>query len=434
MKTLRFLFLPVLLLHVATASLSAQNGEPSELMSFRLEFQAKLAELHKPLNELTEKYRGYLEKQKAAYQQQGMLKPMLAVDEELKTFENPSPDGAEPTLSAFPKLKRLQQIYREQRAAKETALAAPRLALIGASRKQAGELAAEWTKAGKIEEAKLALAEAERLGGLEKDAELATQAGQTLSSGPAKRTGNNFEGRTAGEEMRNGKGIKLCWITAGNFTMGSPEEEPERETNKEAQVEVELTSGFWLGKFEVTQDEYEAIAGINPSKLKSAGEDAPVEQVTWDEALAFCEKLTELEHKSGKLPEEWAYTLPTEAQWEYACRAGEEGPYSGGDLDELGWFADNSDGKTHEVGRKNANAWGLHDMHGNVREWCLDWAADELMGGQNPPGPDSGSSRINRGGRYYNELNYCRAAHRASISPATRHHGIGFRLCLSFSE
>ncbi|MDA7921142.1 formylglycine-generating enzyme family protein [Verrucomicrobiales bacterium] len=295
-------------------------------------------------------------------------------------------------------------------------------------------MAATWTNQGKIEEAKRALAEAERLAMMEKDAGLATRAGETLASGPAIRKGSDFAGRNPGEEIRNGKGLKLCWIPAGSFTMGSPESEPEREADKEAQVEVELTDGFWLGKYEVTKDEYESLIGTNPARFEAAGEDAPVEQVNWDEAMAFCEKLTALEHESGKLPKEWTYSLPTEAQWEYACRAGEPGPYSGGNLQEVTWFQENSDGKTHEVGKKKANAWGLHDMHGNVREWCLDWSTDQLAGDQNPTGPDSGTSQIILGGLYYNEPNYHRAARRGSTSPNTRVHGLGFRICIIFSK
>jgi formylglycine-generating enzyme required for sulfatase activity len=202
--------------------------------------------------------------------------------------------------------------------------------------------------------------------------------------------------------------------------MGRLESEPNR-VGSETQVEVELTLGFWMGKYEVTQDEYVKIAGTNPAKFKEKGDDSPVEQVSYDEAVAFCEKLNERERKQGNLTEGWAYTLPTEAQWEYACGAGEKEPYSGGTLDEVGWYKDNSGGKTHKVGEKTANAWGLHDMHGNVQEWCLDWHVGKLLGGKDPTGPISGSHRVRRGSPVglpdYGV-------------PASRNSFLGFRVCL----
>jgi len=136
--------------------------------------------------------------------------------------------------------------------------------------------------------------------------------------------------------MENGIGMKLCWIPAGKFQMGDKKK-----------VDVELTRGFWLGKYEVTQEEYEEVMGTNPAKFKKAGKRAPVEQVNWHEAMEFCGKLTGLEQNKGTLPHGWKYTLPTEARWE------------------LGWYKKRA---THEAGQKKANAWGLHDMHGNVRE------------------------------------------------------------------
>lgn len=294
-------------------------------------------------------------------------------------------------------MKRLQEIYREQRAANEIAVAGPRLKLIREWRKRAGKLASEWTKEGRIKDAKIAIAEAERLGSMEGGAVKLANVGRIVASGPAFSAENDFAGEERGEEMENGAGINLCWIPAGSFTMGSPEDEAERDAIEAAQAEVELTSGFWMGKYEVTQEEYEDLIGSNPSRFKKESDNVPVEKVNWKEAVVFCEELTERERKRGKLPEGWVYTLPTEAQWEYACRAGEKGPYSGGPLDDVGWYKDNSDGRTHEVGGKKANALGLHDVHGNVREWCSDWWADSLAGGKDPKGPISGSKRLHRG-------------------------------------
>jgi formylglycine-generating enzyme required for sulfatase activity len=239
-----------------------------------------------------------------------------------------------------------------------------------------------------------------------------------------------------GDEFENGMEMKFCWIPAGKFTMGSPEDEPERQALKEAQVEVELTRGFWLGKYEVTQEDYEEIAGINPAKFQAVGKRAPVEEISWEEAVAYCKKLTDRERNKGTLPNGWAYTLPSEAQWEYACRAGEKGPYSGGDLDEMGWYQENSGGKAHEVGEKKANAWGLYDMYGNVREWCQDWMTDKLTGGKDPTGPLTGATRVMRGGSWYNTAGFCRSAHRSggAVGRNGRRGDLGLRVCLKYLE
>ena len=136
--------------------------------------------------------------------------------------------------------------------------------------------------------------------------------------------------------------------------------------------------------------------GTNPSRFKGAN--LPVEQVSYDEALAFCRKVTEQERAAGRLPEGYEYTLPTEAQWEYACRAGTTGNYAG-NLDAMAWYSGNSGSTTHAVGGKQANGWGLNDMHGNVWEWCLDWYGN-YAGGRvtDPRGASSGSNRVGRGG------------------------------------
>ena len=166
-----------------------------------------------------------------------------------------------------------------------------------------------------------------------------------------------------------------------------------------------LTKGYWMGKYEVTQAQYEAIIGTNPSNFKGAN--LPVEMVSWDDAMEFCAVLTVIEKVKGRLPEGYEYTLPTEAQWEYACRAGTTTALNSGknlsgwnacpEMDEVGWYDYNSDDKTHPVGQKKPNAWELYDMHGNVREWCLDWYGDHPdLAVVDPSGLDTGSYRVLR--------------------------------------
>ena len=199
-------------------------------------------------------------------------------------------------------------------------------------------------------------------------------------------------------------------------------------------TQVTLTKPYWLGATEVTQGQWEAIMGNNPSNFK--GVNLPVDSVSYEDALAFCRKLTERERAAGRLPAGYEYSLPTEAQWEYACRAGTKGDYAGdyaGNLDAMGWYDGNSGKKTHEVGGKQANAWGVYDMHGNVWEWCADWYGDKLPGGSvsDFKGAASGSYRVNRGGCWGNDAAYCRSAYRNRLSPGFRFDRLGFRLALS---
>ncbi len=212
-------------------------------------------------------------------------------------------------------------------------------------------------------------------------------------------------------------------ITAGSYTIGSPPGEGGRSSD-ESQAEVRLSQPFWLAKTEVTQAQWEVVMGGNPSSFK--GPNLPVESVSWADAQACITKLNE----KRLLPEGWKFVLPTEAQWEYACRAGEKGPYSGGALNEVGWYKDNSGTRMHEVGQKNANAWGLQDMHGNVFEWCADWYADTFKGGIDPAGASSGKYRVCRGGAWDFAASFCRSAYRDRRNPDYRGSTLGFRLAL----
>jgi formylglycine-generating enzyme required for sulfatase activity len=225
--------------------------------------------------------------------------------------------------------------------------------------------------------------------------------------------------------------LTLLWVKPGEFTMGSPPDEPNRNKAEGPPRRVTLTTGFWLGKTEVTQSQYEAVDGANPSRFTDAGKDAPVERVSWLDAMAWCKKLTARERGAGRLPKGYAYTLPTEAQWEYACRAGTIGDYAG-NPDAMAWHDRNSGETTHLVGRKEPNAWGFHDMSGNVLEWCLDWYGDYPRGAEtDPAGPDSGYFRMARGGSWRMKIEVGRSAARAGGSPARRDYTLGFRLALT---
>ena len=225
--------------------------------------------------------------------------------------------------------------------------------------------------------------------------------------------------------------LEMAYIRPGTFTMGSPANEPGRVNDEGPQTRVTLTRAFWLGRTEVTQAQWEALMGSNPSAFKGASR--PVERVSWVDAIAFCRKLTEQERVAGRLPKGYAYTLPTEAQWEYACRAGTTGLYAGdGNLDDMGWYSQNSGNTTHPVGQKQANAWGLYDMHGNVWEWCLDWYG-YYPGGRvtDYAGPSSGTRRVFRGGGWGRGAALCRSAFRFKGVISFRFFILGLRVALA---
>jgi formylglycine-generating enzyme required for sulfatase activity len=235
--------------------------------------------------------------------------------------------------------------------------------------------------------------------------------------------------------------MKLVEIPAGTFLMGSPPGEKDRQAN-EGQVAVTLTKPFWLGKTEVTQGQFKKVMGTEPWLNQGGiqiGEDNAASYVDWSEATAFCQRLTDTDHKSGKLPAGESYRLPTEAQWEYACRAGTQTAYSFGDNEKqfgnYGWCRGNTvdvgQGYAHKVGMKKSNPAGLFDMHGNVWEWCSDWYGDGLSGDADPVGPGGGSFRVRRGGGWLAGPGLCRSSQRYSSVPSDRYFDVGFRVARS---
>ena len=254
----------------------------------------------------------------------------------------------------------------------------------------------------------------------------------TVSGGAAQQPGVVI---TGGESRANHRvddlELELIWVKPGTFKMGTAHDDPDRHKSDGPLRRVTLTRGFWLGKTEVTQAQYEAVTGTNPSALKSAGPRAPVERVSWIDAMAFCRKLTERERAAGRLPEGFAFTLPTEAQWEYACRAGTTGAYPG-EPDAMSWHAANSGDTTHPVATKQPNAWGFHDMAGNVLEWCLDWYEPAYPPGPatDPAGPRRGYYRTARGGSWRTPVEIGRSAVRAGGSAGRQDYTLGFRVAL----
>jgi formylglycine-generating enzyme required for sulfatase activity len=231
--------------------------------------------------------------------------------------------------------------------------------------------------------------------------------------------------------------LEMVGIPAGTFTMGSPANEVDRHPDEGPQTQVTISHGFWMGKYEVTQSEYLNVTGSNPSSFRG-DVNRPVETVSWNDAISYCSKLTERERTAGRLPSGYVYRLPTEAEWEYAARAGSVTRFSYGDdpgytkLNDYAWSLANSSNTTHPVGQKLANDWGLYDMTGNVREWCLDRYGTYPGGSvKDPRGPASGSYRVYRGGSWLDFGWYCRSALRLIIYPDIRYDIIGFRVVLA---
>jgi formylglycine-generating enzyme required for sulfatase activity len=219
-------------------------------------------------------------------------------------------------------------------------------------------------------------------------------------------------------ELGDGVKMEFVLIPAGSFIMGA------HNCTNATPHKVTITKPFYMGKYEVTQEQWEKVMGDNPSQFKGAKN--PVDTVTWLDCQRFIEKWKD--KVQGH-----AFRLPTEAEWEYACRAGSTADYYYGyDQDKLGdyaWFKDNSGEQTHPVGQKKSNAWGLYDIQGNVREWCEDWYGNyDSNEGTDPVGPSSGSIRVVRGGSWDINATLCRSSHRRYATPSSRHSYDGLRV------
>lgn len=220
--------------------------------------------------------------------------------------------------------------------------------------------------------------------------------------------------------------IEFVLIEPGTFAMGSLETETGRFYGEGPVHQVTLRQPFYLGKYEVTQEQWEAVMGSNPSFFSGCGGDCPVEWVSWEDTQEFIAALNRQEGVN-------VYRLPTEAEWEYAARAGTRTAYYFGDdaaqLGAYAWYFDNADRTIHTVGQKRPNVWGLHDMHGNVQEWVADWYGEYPRGAvTDPRGPNTGTRRVLRGGGWFSLARLCRAADRGWDSPGYRSNGLGFRL------
>lgn len=243
---------------------------------------------------------------------------------------------------------------------------------------------------------------------------------------------NSFLGKIILPLQKNNiTSLELVRIDPGEFMMGTPPQNQSGMGN-EKYKKASISSHFWIGKFEVTQEQWQAVMGNNPSKIKAFGH--PVESVGYEQAWEFCKKLNKL--YADKLPAGYKFYLPSETEWEYACRAGTttalnngknlsgEGKYKQPDanLDEVGWYETNAQKSHHPVGLKKPNGWGLYDMHGNVREWTRSWDLTWYVNG--------GGRKITRGGSFFDMPNFCHSASRTSTNSCGLGDNLGFRVAL----
>jgi formylglycine-generating enzyme required for sulfatase activity len=236
-------------------------------------------------------------------------------------------------------------------------------------------------------------------------------------------------------EFENNLGMRFRLIPPGEFDMGSPANEKDRD-DEEHQHRVRLTKAFYMGVHEVTQEQYEKVMDTNPSRFKGAN--LPVENVSWEDAQEFIKKLNVMEKGTGRV-----YRLPTEAEWEYTCRSGSRDRFCFGNdeaqLWKYAWYDSNAVSKTHPVGQKKPNAWGLYDMHGNVREWCQDGYEAAFYKKENgtaidPLNGQTNKSRVLRGGSWCHYAGVCRSANRNGNAPGDRDDDLGFRVVSAASR
>ncbi len=380
---------------------------PAEIGDLDLRFRQLLKErvtgvFAEDVAKLDSGYLGGIARAIAAEQTAGRLDGVLLFEAEKARVESKEAMPEADEEGSPQALKDLRSVYRAEHAKLLAKQSGGLRELARPFNQHLEKMESDYTKAGKLDEAK-----AVRVYRLELAAELSEMGATEDAAGSAQPAVGSLEGRAAGE-VREFGGIEMVWCPPGTFTMGSPADEAGR-LGDEGQVRTKLSHGFWLAKTEATQKDWERSMGTNSSYYK--GEGLPVERISWNEASTYVAKLNE----TSPLPAGWKWALPTEAQWEYACRAGTGTAYhTGKSLDgrQAKIKTPGDAAGTAKVGSYEPNAWGLHDMHGNVREWCADWHAQTLLGGTDPTGPESGTIRVRRGGSWNHEVAACRSASR----------------------
>lgn len=388
--------------------------------------------------ELKQEYGKALDTLKAKVQGEGDLEKTKAVMAEIEKFQKDKNVPSVPSESALPEIKKLQTASAKQMADFEMDKARKVITLVTQYDAALDRLQKDFTKAGKIDEATAVQEERNKV----KSSDYFVAAGriiasvqprENLAAGPVdlkKDVPTVALSKALTLDLGKNTKMKQVLIPAGKFMMGASSSEDGRQMSEVPQHEVTISKPFYMGVYEVRQEEYEAVMGSNPSKYK--GRNFPVEYVTWDDAVEFCKKLSAKTKKSVR--------LPTEAEWEYACRAGTTTRFSFGDKDEdvrkyanykdksftPDFFNPRSDAPSdgHDrdapVGSYKSNSWGLYDMHGNVAEWCSDWLDANYYSRSSavdPQGPTSGFAKVQRGGALLDDPKNIRSARRHGNNP-----------------
>jgi len=391
---------------------SAQDQPVPELETLKKEYAVLVTDTDRPhlvaVAELDKKYVARLAREQEAAQQAGKLEEALAFEGEKKAILPDVPLQENPNTPLA--LRKMRATYSAEIAKLNLARVTDLKPLRDDYVKELQALMKSLTKGGRLNEAVTVKRFLEDF--IRRDPD-------PPSHPPAP---NPQAGTVMSIKFPGGAVMKFCYCPPGSFKMGSPPSEKGRGQDED-QVNVRLSKGFWMAQTECTQAQWVALMGGNPSGFK--GDDLPVETVNWDDVHRFITKLND----AKTLPAGWKVALPTEAQWEYACRAGTKTAFSFGEsLNAKQANFDNTLAKTSTVASYPANAWGLYDMHGNVWEWCEDFYGDKLVGGTDPSGVPSGSGRVYRGGPWYDVGEYCRSAYRGRDAPDFRSNRLGFRL------
>lgn len=406
-------------------SATAAGDPDAELAAIEVMREASLEAARQPLKDLAGKYRDALEKKRAVAQEGGDLERLMAVKEELALLDAGDSSAPPPKVADLAKLR---QVYREQQAKLAPQVDTAVLAVERQYAKGLENLVIELTKAGKPIEATRVRAQ---LDALIKE----IQARKTKDTVPQTAAGKK-PGTEEKFEIAKGMKVIFCWIPPGEFMMGCAPTEPDGD--KIPLHKVKITKGFWMAKTELTSAQWEAVMGDRPAHHQ--GDDRPVEKVNWFDICGNAERSGGfLAKASARAPKGWKFDLPTEAEWEYACRAGTSTSLNSGEnlavtdgvcrkSDKVAWYDKNSEGGTQPVGKKRPNNWGLHDMHGNVWEWCADWkGASETEPVTDPKGPSNGSERTFRGGSWRHSPDTLRSGARSAFRPDFRYLTLGFR-------
>ena len=403
------LLLGSLVLAVVIGHSTAEGLKPiPELDALNQKRLAALETEQQPIAKLATQYQEALEKQKATFQKAGNLDGVMAADAELEHVR--AGDDSDGKLQN-PTLISLKKAYTDQKS-KLTEQVSPRLIAVERAHADGLEkIVTQLTQAGRLEDAKFVRNLKDAF--VQNVKARLPRIAEPVAAAPVIRPGTLKE-----FEIKPGVKITMCWIPPGEFTMGS-----DNERNATSH-KVTLTQGFWLGQTEVTMEQWQAIMG-NDKHFK--GDPKLPVQLCWNNICGDESQTSGFLGKINNPKSKFRFDLPTEAQWEYACRAGDK-ENNISDLDGVAWFKDNSDGIPHPVGQKKANLWGVHDMIGNVSEWCSDYNGEYSSDTVDPTGPATGDKRAIRGSDCNTEAAECRYAKRGWLPPFQNRPLRGFRL------